>query len=534
MAAAGIDRAYERRLAGLINSREPAALRGGLKGLEKESLRVTPAGRIAQTSHPRGMGSTLTNQIITTDYSEALIELVTPTFVESWELLQYLCDLHQFVYRHIGDELLWATSMPGRVDSDDEIPIARYGRSNVGRMKEIYRVGLGHRYGRLMQAISGVHFNYSFPPTFWPVLAELLEAKRADQDFTSERYFALLRNYRRYGWLILFLFGNSPVLCESFVKERPHSLQRLTRDTLYGPFATSLRMSDLGYRNKSQAGVQISVNSLHEYIRDLSHAITIPSPEYQRIGVKVADPDGGDYRQLNANVLQIENEYYSFIRPKRIAASGERPTRALARAGVQYVEVRALDVSAFDPVGVNQNKLRFVEAFLALCVLKDSAPIDAGEQLRLDANHAIVAHRGREPGLTLTHEGREISLQEWGLRLIDEMRGLCDLLDGSQPDRPYSAALAVQEAKFRNLELTPAARTLQELQTTGETFFEFALRMSKAHKAYFLDLHPPNERQLAEFSREAEASLERQAEIERADRLGFEEYLAQYFSPHNG
>ncbi len=128
-------------------------------------------------------------------------------------------------------------------------------------------------------------------------------------------------------------------------------------------------MSDIGYRNRNQAGLTVSVNSLEEYVRDLQRAISTPHPPYEALGVKV----DGEYRQLNANILQIENEYYSFIRPKRVARSGERPTKALLRAGVEYVEVRALDVSAFDPVGVNQNKLRFLEAFLALCLLKDSS-----------------------------------------------------------------------------------------------------------------------------------------------------------------
>jgi glutamate--cysteine ligase len=531
MSASGIDRIFERRLAALINSREPSVLRGGLKGVEKESLRVTPQGRIAQTPHPAAVGSALTNEIVTTDYSEALIELITPTFTESWALLQYLCDLHQFVYRHIGDELLWATSMPCVVNGDADIPIARFGRSNIGKLKEVYREGLGHRYGRVMQAISGVHFNYSFPETFWPVLADISEERNAGQDFISDRYFALLRNYRRYGWLILYLFGNSPMICKSFLQGRPHTLKELTRGTLYEPHATSLRMSDLGYRNKNQAGVEISVNSLQEYLRDLSHAITIPSAEYERIGVKVTGPNGPEYRQLNANLLQIENEYYSFIRPKRVARSGERPTQALQRAGVQYVEVRALDVSAFDPVGVNQNKLRFVEAFLALCVLKDSKPIDAGEQVILDGNHATVAHRGREPGLQLVREGRKVSLRNWALELLDEMRGICEMLDQGERDRPYIAALEVQSAKVYDMSLTPAARTLKEIQGTGESFFDFALRMSQVHKSYFLDLYPPNEQQLESFRREAEASLERQADIERSDTLDFDTYLAKYLAP---
>lgn len=525
MSRSGIDRAFERRLSTLVNSREQGVLQRGLKGVEKESLRVTPDGRIDQTPHPPALGSALTHEHITTDYSEALIELVTPAFTESWELLQYLCDLHQFVYRHLGEQLLWATSMPCIVEGDESIPIAYYGTSNIGRMKEVYRRGLGWRYGRLMQAISGVHFNYSFPQNFWPVLAEACEARKVDREFVSASYFALLRNYRRFGWLILYLFGNSPALCSSFVRGREHDLKPLSPGTLYDPHATSLRMSDLGYRNKHQAGLHISVNSLDEYVRDLSAAVSTPQPDYEKIGVKV----DGEYRQLNANLLQIENEYYSYIRPKRVARSGEHPTQALKRGGVEYVEFRALDVSAFDPVGVNQSKLRFVEAFAALCVLKQSDPIGADEQQQLDANHAIVARRGREPGLQLNRAGRSVELRSWALELIDSMRGVCELLDGREPQKPYTAALELQEAKVLDPALTPSARSLDELRESGESFAEFALRMSRLHKSYFLELYPPNEQRLAEFASEAEASLRKQRELEASDRVTFDQYLADYF-----
>ncbi len=522
-----LDRTYERRLAGFVNGDTAGALRGGLKGVEKESLRVRPDGQISQRPHPRSLGSALTNESITTDYSEALIELVTPPFHQTWELVQYLCDLHQFVYRQIGDELLWATSMPCAVKGDESIPIARYGTSNVGRMKHVYRVGLAYRYGRVMQAISGVHFNYSFPEEFWPVFADLCQSRDAGQDFRSDAYFALLRNYRRHGWLVLYLFGNSPAICESFLCGRQvEGLQELTPGTLYAPHATSLRMSDLGYRNKNQAGVSVSVNSLEHYVRDLGQAITTPHPDYEKIGVKV----DGEYRQLNANWLQIENEYYSFIRPKRVARSGERPTRALQRAGVQYVEMRSLDVSAFDPVGVNQIKLRFLEAFAAFCVLRDSPSIEPAEQSELDGNHAVVARRGREPGLKLRRDGHDLALADWALEIIDSMRGVCELLDQGDADRPYTTALEMQEAKVRDPARTPAARTILELRTTGESFFNFALRMSKQHKAYFLELYSPNEARQAEFAAQAEASLAEQSRVESEDRLDFDQYLARYFA----
>jgi len=521
-----VDKKFERRLAGLINSGERAVLRGGRKGVEKESLRVSPSGEIVQTRHPAALGAPLTNEHITTDFSESLIELVTPPFHETWELLQYLCDIHQFVYRHLGEELLWSTSMPSALRGDASIPLAQFGTSNVGRMKTVYRHGLGLRYGRIMQAISGVHFNYSFSPRLWDVLGHVNQSKQAHQDFVSEQYFGVLRNYRRYGWLVLYLFGTSPAVSKSFFAGRETTLPSLDDDTFYEPYGTSLRMSDIGYRNKNQATVSVSVNSLHDYVRDLSKAIGTPFAPYEKLGVKV----DGEYLQLNANILQIENEYYSFIRPKRIARSGERPTKALQRAGVEYVEVRALDVSAFDPVGVNQNKLRFLEAFLALCLLRDSEPIGPGEQAGLDANHLTVARRGREPGIRLNREGRDFPMVEWARELLDSMQGLCEMLDHGELSRPYVTALEHQRAKIEEVERTPSARLLTEMRQTGESFFQLAQRMSKLHKDYFLGLYPPNERRLAEFASAAQESHDAQRRIEAGDKMDFDSYLAHYLA----
>jgi glutamate--cysteine ligase len=336
----------------------------------------------------------------------------------------------------------------------------------------------------------------------------------------------VLRNYRRYGWLVLYLFGTSPAVSNSFFAGRETKLPALDADTVYEPYGTSLRMSDIGYRNKNQSTLSVSVNSLDEYVRDLSRAISTPYPPYEKIGVKV----DGVYQQLNANILQIENEYYSFIRPKRIARSGERPTKALYRAGVEYVEVRALDVSAFDPVGVNQNKLRFLEAFLALCLLRDSAPISRGEQEALDANHLLVARRGREPDLKLNREGRSVPMTEWARELLDSMQGLCEMLDHGESTRAYSSALDQQRAKIDDVERTPSARLLAEMRLTGETFFQLALRMSKLHKDYFLGLYPPNESRLAEFAAAAQDSHEAQRAIEAADNTNFDTYLARYLA----
>ncbi len=526
MPKARLDRSFERRLSGLVNARERGVLSGGLKGVEREALRVTPDGRISQAPHPRALGSALTHPHITTDYSEALIELVTPPFPRAWELQQYLCDVHQFVYQELGDELLWATSMPCGIDGDDAIPIARYGSSNIGRMKHVYRVGLGLRYGRMMQAISGVHFNYSFPDRLWPVLEAVNAPRQRGQTFIDDAYFALLRNYRRYGWLILFLFGVSPVVCGSFFagREVPAGLEPLGRGSFFAPHATSLRMSDLGYRNKNQAGVHVSVNSLGEYVRDLSRLISTPHPEYEALGIEV----NGEWRQLNANLLQIENEYYSFIRPKRVAFSGERPTKALERGGVQYVEMRSLDVGAYDPVGVNQRKLCFLETFAALCLLRESPPLSPEVSGRYEENHVTVASRGREPGLSLWTEQGPLALADWAGEILDQMEGLCELLDAGEASKPYAAALAFQRAKLADFAELPSARLLADMRRQGMTFAEIALWMSRMHRDYFRELYPPNPGRLAELRDEAAHSLEQQRAVEAMDTLPFAEFVARY------
>jgi glutamate--cysteine ligase len=416
--------------------------------------------------------------------------------------------------------------MPCRISGDAEIPIARYGSSNIGRMKHVYRVGLGHRYGRMMQAIAGVHFNYSFPEAFWPVLEAVEAPKLRGRAFIDDAYFALLRNYRRYGWLILFLFGVSPAVSRSFFvgRDPPAGLQALGKDTLVAPHATSLRMSDLGYRNKNQAGVYVSVNSLGEYVRDLSRIISTPNPEYEAAGVVV----NGEWRQLNANLLQIENEYYSFIRPKRVARSGERPTRALERGGVQYVEMRSLDIGAYDPVGVNQRKLLFLEAFAALCLLRESPPLSRELSEKYEANHVVVASRGREPGLALWTEQGPLALTDWAGEVLDQMQGLCEFLDAGDASKPYSAALAFQRAKLADYAELPSARLLEEMRRQGRSFFEVALWMSEMHRDYFRELYPPNPGRLAELQAEAAESHEEQRAIEARDTMSFAEFVARY------
>lgn len=516
----------QQRLKKLHDAGHGGLLNGGLKGMEKESLRIKPDGNIAQTPHPQALGSALTHPHLTTDYSEALLELRTPPFAEVEEMLRFLSQLHQFVYSNIGDELLWATSMPCPLEGDNSIPIARYGTSNVGTMKHVYRRGLGYRYGRVMQAIAGIHFNYSLTEPFWQALCALENGSQPLQDFVSDCYFGLIRNFQRLGWLIPYLFGASPAVCKSFLRNhRPTGFAYFDPGTFYKPYATSLRMSDIGYKNRAQAGLHVSYNNLQDYLVTLTRAIETPYPEYEKMGVVV----DGEYRQLNANILQIENEYYSFIRPKQIAQSGEKPTVALKRRGVQYVEVRALDVNAFEPLGVNEEQLRFLEVFLVFCLLQDSPPISAVEQKEFEYNQRMVAEYGRDPSLALQRRGGRQSLREWATEICNVLRPVCDLMDRAESRQPYASALTNQLKLIGDPEQTPSARILAELWQSKESFANFALRVSSKHRNHFTE-HGLSVADAQRFTEVARASLKKQQAIEAADSISFDEYLRQYFA----
>jgi glutamate--cysteine ligase len=501
-------------------------LYGGLKGIEKESLRIAADGSLSMLDHPQGLGSALTNRFITTDFSEALLEFVTPAFETTWEALHCVCDIHQFTYSQLGDEMLWPASMPCRISEDDQIPLARYGASNVGQMKTIYRRGLGYRYGRQMQTIAGVHFNYSVPQQFWAAYQDILGDDSSADDFQSDQYLGLIRNFKRMGWLVLYLFGASPALCKSFVGGNAATMKSFDDETYFEPFGTSLRMSDLGYSNQNQSRIHISLNSLDEYVRDLGKAIATQEPSYEAIGVKV----DGHYRQLNANLLQIENEFYSPVRPKRVAESGERPTAALQRGGIEYVEIRSLDINLFDPGGINQNTMRFMEALLLYCLLLESPKLDDEELREIAQNQAQTAKNGRNPDFHLQRHGQPVAIKEWADEITTGVLAVAAELDRHDDTDSYSAAVRLKQELVDDSSLTPSALIIAGLEEANTGFFRFALAMAESHRDYFAATVQPDDAVSEKFRQEAEESLQRQREIEAADSIGLDEYLTQYFA----
>lgn len=493
-----------------------ADLLGIGRGIEKESLRVQPSGMLALTPHPAALGAALTHPHITTDFSESQVELITGVHAGVEACLQELTEVHQGVYRTLaglGDERLWVGSMPCGLPTDETIPLGRYGRSNVGRTKSVYRMGLGQRYGRRMQTISGIHYNWSMPGV------------------SSEQYFALIRNFRRDSFLLLYLFGASPALCASFVAGRPHLLQPLNPGNFYMPYGTSLRMGPLGYQSEAQASLAVSYNSLESYAASLQDALTRPYPAYEAIGIQ--NP-GGDYNQLSTSLLQIENEFYGSIRPKRVIQPGERPLHALRDRGVEYVEVRCMDLDPFVPVGIAAQTVRFLDIFLLHCLHSDSPPDSPAEITSLGHNQHVVASRGREPGLRLecvAAVGGTRLLSEWGADILAQCAPFAAALDSAHGGRDYRDALAAAHHALANPDSTPSARVLAVMaQEFDNSYVAFIRHQSEQTRQGLLNLPYPEA--LAQRAQaQAQASLASQARIEAADTLSFEEYRQQYLSP---
>ncbi|MCE3251755.1 MAG: glutamate--cysteine ligase [Cellvibrio sp.] len=511
-----------------------ASLRGILRGLEKESLRVTPQGTLAQTEHPRALGSALTHPHITTDYSEALLEFITEPFADVEHLLAQLDDIHRFTYQQLASnrERLWPASMPCILGSDNEIPVARYGSSNSGRMKTVYRVGLGHRYGRAMQTIAGIHYNFSLPDDFWRALQNQSGDQQTLQDFKTARYFGLIRNFRRNFWLLIYLFGASPAVCSCFVNNRAHKLQPFPAapQTMYLPYATSLRMGDLGYQSDAQKSLVVDYNNLDDYLKTLCGAITQSHPAYEQIGVK----DGaGAYQQLNSSLLQIENEFYSSIRPKRTTERGETALQALRLRGVEYVEVRCVDLNPYEPLGITIEQMEVMDAFLLYCLLSDSPEKDEREFYQGQENQKRIVNSGRAPALELLRGDHSVSMRSWAQEILQGSNACAELLDQAKGGNGYRQAIALQFAKLENAELTPSARVLRDMTSANQSFYAHTLALAEQHRVFF-ETHPLSAEKYAEFAQMSAQSLQTQTELETQQQVNFDQYLENYYRQYHG
>ena len=504
-------------LADRLRRLPPQRLLGMRRGIEKESLRALPNGTLALTPHPGNLGSPLTHPHITTDYSESQLELITGVHAGVEACLDELTRIHQFVYRELaaaasnGDqERLWVGSMPCGLPTDETIPLGRYGSSNIGRAKSVYRMGLGHRYGRRMQTISGIHYNWSLP------------------GLSNEEHFGLIRNFRRHSFLLLWLFGASPSVCASFVAGRDHGLKKLTEHALYQPHATTLRMGRLGYQSEAQASLAVSYNSLENYAASLHSALTQPYPPYEAIGIRNL---GGEYNQMAITLLQIENEFYGTIRPKRVIRSGERPLHALRERGVEYIEVRCMDLDPFVPVGITARTMRFLDIFLLHCWLQDSPPDTPEEIAALGRNQHRTAAFGREPGLTLEKHGSNVLLTDWAAELLAQCEPIAEALDGAHGGGAYGDALTAANAALAEPEALSSARVLATMQRDFDgSHINFLRAQSEQTRNHLLALPWASEQQAA-FVAMAKESVAQQRAIEVADTVDFETFRQAYLAP---
>lgn len=502
----------------------PDALNGIRRGIERETLRVTPEGQLAASGHPDILGKALTHPWITTDFAESLLEFITPVDPSIDHMLSFLTDIHRYVARNLGTERMWPMSMPCFINKEEDIVLAQYGSSNVGRFKTLYREGLKNRYGALMQTISGVHYNFSLPIDFWRAWAGVEDAESGKEQI-SAGYFRLIRNYYRFGWVIPYLFGASPAICSSFLNGRETNIP-FERDghMLYLPYATSLRLSDLGYTNKSQNDLGITFNNLPDYVTALKKAIHTPSPEFAKLGVKV----DGHYRQLNANVLQIENELYAPIRPKRVTKGDESPSDALLRGGIEYIEVRSLDINPFTAIGVNAEQSRFLDLFLIWCVLADAPEMSSDELLCTRKNWNRVILEGRKPGQTIGIgcDTERQPLAKVGKELFADLQRVAEVLDSINGNKQYQQVCTKLVACFEDASLTYSAQVLEQMKEKGVGGFGRELSERYREQLSSEPLEVLTEEQLQQ---QVEASIKRQAAMEAQDSMpgamGFEEYL---------
>ncbi|OCQ19948.1 glutamate--cysteine ligase [Pseudoalteromonas luteoviolacea] len=514
------------KLEKLATSTLVSSLTGIQRGIEREALRIQPSGKIAKTPHPEGVGHPLTHSSITTDFSESLLEFITPVSTSAEQTLSQLRDLQKYTLANMGDEMLWPMSMPCFIEDQQDIVLAQFGNSNIGKMKTLYREGLKNRYGSMMQAIAGVHFNISFPESFWLALQESEQDNSELQNFISNKYLGLIRNFKRELWLISYLFGASPALCSSFLQGKESNLpfEKQGKGTLYLPHGTALRLGDLGYTNSEQSSLKVMYNSLTEYVAGLQRAIRCRSDLYENIDDFHAETP----KQLNKNILQIENEFYSPIRPKRNAKKHETPTQALSRGGIEYIEIRALDVNPFSDTGISIEQIRFLDVFLTYCLLKDAPEMSWEEQQISDQNLQSVISTGRDTSTLLKQGEEQVTIAQWGNEIFTELKEIAELFDAAHGNSDYSDTVHHLATWIENPDNTFSGQLISSLLANGGDASEQALDIATRYK---------NEHLKTDFQYYCEADLDKQAsqsfEDEKAvaanDALSFKAFLKDYF-----
>jgi len=509
--------------------KNPKILNNIFRGIERETLRIKKNGSFSEKKHPYLLGSPLTHKWITTDFSENLLEFITPTSNNIDYLLSFLKDLHCFTASKTQNELIWPFSMPYD-DNKTDIQIAQYGNSNLGKMKTTYRIGLKHRYGDLVNTVSGVHYNFSLPLIFWKNCKKNISKKNKNTDYVSSGYLDLIRNYYRFGWIIPYLFGASPAISSSFLKntKKKYRFKKTKENILYLPWSTSLRLSDIGYTNSKVIDLNIMFNDLNSYIQSLKKSIETPSKKFMNIGLKDIY---GNFKQLNTNILQMESELYTQIRPKRKINYGETLIESLTNKGIEYVEIRSLDINPFSPIGISKKQILFLDLFLIWCALIDSPQINTIDVYLINKNWKKIIFEGRKPNqkIYLNNKYEKKTLVEISDIIFKDLHQIALILDYNSKNFTYQKICKETKLLFYNPELTYSAKFLKIIIETGikKAGLYFA---NKYHRNFTNKNYLNLNKNILE--QEVIRSHEETVEIEKTDMLSFEEYIKQLNSSH--
>lgn len=365
----------------------------GKFGVERETLRVDKEGNLALTKHPKVFECKISHPYITTDFSESQIELITPTLNSIEEAYSYLNLLYDIVALEIKDEYLWPQSMPCSIPEDDLIPVADYGMCESGKESSEYRKSLLKKYGGKKQLISGIHYNFSFSEELIEDLYIKLGNNEDYRTFRDNIYLKVVRNYLRYRWLLIYLLGGTTVMHESFGDKCVIDLDKVSKDGFSNKGAVSYRNSECGYKNKidlypDYTSVRNYVESVHKFIDD--------------------------------KLIESHKELYTQIRLK--AKDNNRFLDSLLEEGINYLEIRSIDINPFDKAGISLEDLNFINVFTLYLLIKEESNYKNWQE-EAQTNQNIISIYGQED-VSLFKDGASISKNEWALEILNEIKAL--------------------------------------------------------------------------------------------------------------
>ncbi|MFR1317177.1 MAG: bifunctional glutamate--cysteine ligase GshA/glutathione synthetase GshB [Clostridium perfringens] len=415
-------------------------------GLEKENVRVTERGNLALTPHPKTFGDREKNPYIKTDFSESQLEMVTPVCNTLEEVYSFICNLNKVVSLEImkNGEFLWPQSNPPILPREEEIPIAKL--SN--REDELYRENLSYKYGKKKQVISGIHYNFSFKEEFIKLLYKELKVEKDFREFKDDIYLRMARNFQKYHWLLIYLTGASPVFHESYIDEIKKEGEKLGEDSYYIKDDTSLRNSSYGYKNKRD--YYVSYNSIEEYASDIKNLV-------------------------NDKEIQSIKEYYNPIRLKSLGS--EDMLESLINKGIDYLEVRLLDLDPLSIQGVSKETLYLVHLFMIYTLLKENKEVTYKEHEEFFQNHDMVALKGRNEEAVIYENGVPVLLKDKGREILSEMGEIVEILFSNNEEFKNVIKRALE--KINNPHDTISEKLIKDIKEEG--YINFHMRLAKEY-----------------------------------------------------